>query len=215
MGVGPLRVFNDDRLVPGADWPMHPHRDVEGVTYVVEGRFEDADSLGNDGVLGPGGVQRMTLGRGAMHSERNGSDEEPMRFLQLWILPDTANLEPEVEQRQFTEEERHNRLLWVLGSDGDGVVGVHQDAEMYAARLDPRVEVDHSFQPGRAGYLYLMDGALEARTSAGPAPAVIGPGDAVQVEGPEDVASRPFPWPSSSWWTCPRHTTPVGVWADA
>jgi redox-sensitive bicupin YhaK (pirin superfamily) len=83
MGIGPLRVFNDDRLVPGADWPMHPHADVEGLTYVLEGTFEHADSLGNGGTLLPGAVQRMTLGSGAHHSERNGSTTEPMRFLQL------------------------------------------------------------------------------------------------------------------------------------
>src|SRR5262249_21638535 len=85
MGIGPLRVFNDDRLVAGAEWPMHPHADVEGITYVVEGTFAHADSLGNDGTLLPGGVQRMTLGSGALHSERNGSMTEPMRFLQFWI----------------------------------------------------------------------------------------------------------------------------------
>ena len=96
---GTLRVFNDDRLVPGAAWPMHPHRDVEGITYVAEGTFEHADSLGNGGRLGPGGVQRMTLGSGAEHSERNGSTTEPLRFIQLWIVPARRGLPPSVEQR--------------------------------------------------------------------------------------------------------------------
>ncbi|MDQ6714452.1 MAG: pirin family protein, partial [Candidatus Dormibacteraeota bacterium] len=94
MGVGPLRVFNHDRLAPGAIWPMHPHADVEGITYVWKGTFGHADSLGNDGILHPGGVQLMTLGSGAEHSEQNGSKTEPMEFLQLWILPDTPSLPP-------------------------------------------------------------------------------------------------------------------------
>jgi redox-sensitive bicupin YhaK (pirin superfamily) len=96
---GALRVFNDDRLVAGAIWPMHPHKDVEGLTYVVEGTFRHADSLGNGGTLPPGSVQRMTLGAGAYHSEQNGSQTEPMRFIQLWILPDDADLPPSAEQR--------------------------------------------------------------------------------------------------------------------
>jgi len=87
MGFGTLRVFNDDRLVPGAVWPMHPHRDIEGLTYVVEGTFKHADSLGNGGVLPAGSVQRMTLGSGAYHSEQNGSQTEPIRFIQMWIMP--------------------------------------------------------------------------------------------------------------------------------
>src|SRR5881396_1175403 len=93
MGVGPLRVFNDDRLVPGADWPMHPHADVEGLTYVVEGTFRHADSLGGEYQLLPAGsAQRMTLGSGAWHSEQNGSEAERLRFIQLWILPNQLGL---------------------------------------------------------------------------------------------------------------------------
>ncbi|HKE54950.1 MAG TPA: pirin family protein, partial [Actinomycetota bacterium] len=128
MGIGPLRVFNDDRLVPGAEWPMHPHADVEGLTYVVEGTFEHADSLGNGGRLEPGGVQRMTLGSGARHAERNGSVTESMRFLQFWILPDTPSLPPSVEQRQFTREDRLHRLRRIIGPEGGEVVKVHQNA---------------------------------------------------------------------------------------
>ena len=96
MGIGTLRVFNHDTLMPGAVWPMHPHRDIEGITYVVAGHFEHADSLGKGGVLEPGGVQRMRLGRGAEHSERNHSRTEPMQFLQLWIVPARRGLEPSV-----------------------------------------------------------------------------------------------------------------------
>ncbi len=98
MGFGTLRVFNDDRLVPGAVWPMHPHRDIEGLTYVVEGTFEHSDSMGNGGVLAAGSVQRATLGSGMMHSEMNHSKTEPMRFIQMWIMPRERGLPPSVEQ---------------------------------------------------------------------------------------------------------------------
>ena len=94
MSFGDLRVFNDDRLVPGAIWPMHPHRDIEGLTYVVEGSFRHADNLGNDGVLPAGSAQRMTLGAGAWHSEQNASETEPMRFIQMWIRPAERGLPP-------------------------------------------------------------------------------------------------------------------------
>ena len=104
---GAMRVFNDDRLKPGAVWPLHPHRDVEGLTYVVEGTFGHQDNVGGPfGPLPAGSVQRMTLGSGALHSELNASETEPMRFIQIWILPDTADLPPAVEQRVFTTEDR-------------------------------------------------------------------------------------------------------------
>ena len=182
MGIGPLRVFNDDRLVAGADWPMHPHADVEGLTYVVEGTFEHADSLGNGGTLLPGGVQRMTLGSGAYHSERNGSMSEPMRFLQIWILPDTLSLPPSVEQRQFTLEDRRNRLLHVVGSVGDNVVTVHQDASVFVASLNSGVRAEHRFDASRAGYLYLISGAGKLNDADR-----LETGDSVKVFGPEEV----------------------------
>ncbi|MFB3881785.1 MAG: pirin family protein [Armatimonadota bacterium] len=180
MGVGLLRVFNHDHLVPGAVWPLHPHRDIEGLTYVVSGEFEHADSLGNDGVLRAGGVQRMTLGSGAFHSERNHSQAEPMEFIQMWIMPDTAGLEPSVEQHQFTVEDRANVLLQAIrpvGSEGIGVT-VHQDASVYLSRLDPGVEVSHSFREQRAGYLYLMDGAATLGSLS------LNQGDAAKLLGP-------------------------------
>ncbi|HET8569156.1 MAG TPA: pirin family protein [Candidatus Limnocylindria bacterium] len=170
MGLGHLRVFNDDRLVPGAVWPMHPHRDIEGVTYVAEGLFEHADSLGKDGRLPPGSVQRMTLGSGALHSERNGSKTEPMRFIQMWILPSRRGLEPGVEQRTFSEEARRDRLLPVLvpaagyGSadapESPEAVKVHQDAALYAGLLSPGTRIEHPVRRGCAGYLFVVHGAL-------------------------------------------------------
>jgi redox-sensitive bicupin YhaK (pirin superfamily) len=173
MGVGALRVFNDDRLVAGAAWPMHPHRDIEGITYVAEGEFEHADSLGNGGVLHAGGVQRMTLGRGAFHSERNHSKDAPMRFIQMWILPAKRGLEPAVEQREYPPSERRNRLRAVLapadgfaGADApaaDGAVRVHQDAAVYAGLLDPSASVTHRMRSGHPAYLFVVHGSADLR----------------------------------------------------
>lgn len=181
MGIGMLRVFNHDTLVPGAVWPMHPHRDVEGITYVGAGHFEHADSLGNGGVLEPGGVQRMTLGSGALHSERNHSKTEPMQFIQMWIMPAQRGLPPSVEQRQHTLEDRHNRLLQILrpvGTQGTGVT-VHCDVSMYVSRLDPGASVQHNFGEGRGGYVYLIEGDIELngeRLTTGDAAKVVGSG---------------------------------------
>jgi redox-sensitive bicupin YhaK (pirin superfamily) len=163
MGVGTLRVFNHDTLVPGAVWPMHPHRDVEGITWVVAGEFEHADSLGNGGVLLPGGVQRMTLGSGAWHSERNHSKTQSVEFIQMWILPAVRSLPPSVEQKQFTAEDRTNRLLEIVRpdtSDGTGVA-VHQQVWMYASRLEPGHSATHVFGHGRGGYIYIIEGDVQ------------------------------------------------------
>ena len=157
---GAMRVFNDDRLIAGAVWPLHPHRDVEGLTYVVEGSFGHHDNVG--GAYGPlpaGSVQRMTLGSGALHSEANDSQDEPMRFIQIWILPDTADLPPEVEQRRFTKEDRTNRLLRVIAPEGGDVVKVHQDASVHVASLEPGTEVVHPIGEGRGVYAYLIEGS--------------------------------------------------------
>jgi redox-sensitive bicupin YhaK (pirin superfamily) len=160
MGWGPLRVFNDDRLIPGAIWPLHPHRDIEGITYVVEGTFRHEDNVGGGGILPAGSVQRMTLGSGAWHSEQNGSETEPMRFIQMWILPDRRGLPPAVEQKVFTTEDRTDRLLQVLSPEGGEAVTVHQDASAHIARLNPGTEVDHTFGAGRGGYLYVIEGLI-------------------------------------------------------
>jgi redox-sensitive bicupin YhaK (pirin superfamily) len=156
---GTLRVFNDDRLVPGAIWPMHPHKDIEGLTYVVEGSFRHEDDVGGPpGPLPAGSVQRMTLGRGAWHSEQNASETQPMRFIQMWIVPAEPGLEPGVEQKVFAEQDRTDRLLKVIsGDDGDAVL-VHQDAQVLVSRLNPRVEVSHALGAGRGIYLYVIEG---------------------------------------------------------
>ncbi|HYU57702.1 MAG TPA: pirin family protein [Actinomycetota bacterium] len=180
MGWGLLRVFNDDRLIPGAIWPLHPHRDIEGLTYVVEGTFRHEDDLGNDGVLRAGSVQRMTLGSGAWHSEQNGSESEPMRFIQMWVLPHERGLPPSVEQREFTVEDRTDRLLRAIsgeGGEGGEAVHVHQDASVFVARLNPGVSVAHAFSPGHGGYLYVIGGALRLGEDG----EVLRTGDAVKV----------------------------------
>jgi redox-sensitive bicupin YhaK (pirin superfamily) len=206
MGIGPLRVFNDDRLVAGAEWPMHPHADVEGLTYVVEGTFEHADSLGNGGRLLPGGVQRMTLGSGAGHSERNGSGTEPMRFLQFWILPDTPSLPPSIEQRQFTKEDRRSRLRLVVGRDADAV-DVHQDASVWVAALDADISVEHDFVDGRAGYLYLIEGQARFGDDT-----MLATGDAVKLFGPEALRLTATATCELILIEVPETSAPVGVW---
>ena len=159
MQFGTLRVFNDDRLMPGAIWPMHPHKDIEGLTYVVEGMFRHEDDVGGPpGPLPAGSVQRMTLGRGAWHSEQNGSETEPMRFIQMWIMPADRGLEPGVEQKVFTEEDRTNRLLKAISGDDGEAVLVHQDAHVFVSRLHPGVEVTHELRAGRGMYLYVIEG---------------------------------------------------------
>ena len=170
MGIGDLRVFNDDRLVPGAAWPMHPHRDIEGITYVAEGTFEHADSRGNGGILHPGAIQRATLGSGMQHSERNGSKTEPMRFIQMWIMPSRRGLEPSIDQREFAADTRQNVLRPALvPADGFGGVGapraddavtVHQDAAVYAGLLDANRKVRHELRSGFGGYLFVVHGSL-------------------------------------------------------
>ncbi|MGI8929004.1 MAG: pirin family protein [Candidatus Limnocylindrales bacterium] len=180
---GAMRVFNDDRLIPGAVWPLHPHRDVEGLTYVVEGLFGHEDNVGGPfGPLAAGSVQRMTLGSGALHSELNASKTDPMRFIQIWILPDTPDLAPAVEQRVFTKDDRTNRLLKVIGPKGGDVVKVHQDATVHVARLDPEVEVAHRLSLGRGAYLYVIDGAVRLADTA------LGNGDAAKITDQEQVS---------------------------
>jgi quercetin 2,3-dioxygenase len=182
---GTLRVFNDDRLVPGAIWPLHPHKDIEGLTYVVEGSFGHEDDVGGDyGPLPAGSVQRMTLGRGAWHSEQNASETEPMRFIQMWILPSEQGLEPGVEQKVFTTEDRTNRLLKAISGDGGGAVTVHQDAHVFVSRLEPAHEVVYPLPPGRGAYLYVIEGDVDVngqRMQTGSAAQILDEPDGVRI----------------------------------
>jgi redox-sensitive bicupin YhaK (pirin superfamily) len=185
MRFGTLRVFNDDRLIPGAVWPMHPHQDVEGLTYVVEGSFRHQDDVGGSpGPLPAGSVQRMTLGSGAWHSEQNASETEPMRFIQLWILPDTPGLAPGVEQKVFTREDRTDVLLRAISGDGGDAVLVHQDAHVYVSRLTPGTEVAHDLGPGRGAYLYVIEGDVAVNGER------MVTGSAAQIEDEPMVAIR-------------------------
>lgn len=207
-GFGAMRVFNDDRLVPGAIWPLHPHRDVEGLTYVVEGTFRHEDDVGGPpGPLPAGSIQRMTLGSGALHSEQNGSETEPMRFIQIWILPDTPGLPPEVEQRVLTRKDRTDRLLRVIGPESVDVVKVHQDASVHIASLGPGVEVRHPLGDGRGAYVYLIEGAAtfddeDVRT-----------GDAAKVTAQPQIRIRARDASELILVDVPMEFEPVGAWA--
>ncbi len=183
MAFGTLRVFNDDRLVPGAIWPMHPHRNVEGLTYVVEGTFRHQDDVGGPpGPLPAGSVQRMTLGSGAYHSEQNASETEPMRFIQMWIIPDQPGLPPGVEQRVFTRQERTDRLLKAISGDGGDAVLVHQDAHVFVSRLRAGRRVEHELRQGRGAYLYVIDGDAAVNGER------MATGDAAQISDERAVA---------------------------
>jgi redox-sensitive bicupin YhaK (pirin superfamily) len=161
VSFGSLRVFNDDRLVPGAIWPMHPHRDIEGLTYVVEGSFRHQDDVGGaPGPLPAGAVQRMTLGSGAWHSEQNDSETEGMRFIQMWIMPAEQGLTPGVEQKVFTTEDRTDTLLKVISGDGGDAVLVHQDAHVFVSRLTIGAAAKHDLPAGRGVYLYVIEGEV-------------------------------------------------------
>ncbi|MFY9587391.1 MAG: pirin family protein [Actinomycetota bacterium] len=161
MGWGTLRVFNDDRLIPGAIWPLHPHRDVEGLTYVVEGTFRHEDDIGTGGVLPAGSVQRMTLGSGAWHSEQNASETEPMRFIQMWIMPAERGLPPSAEQRIYTNEDRTDVLLEVISPPGGPGVTVHQEARVFISSLDVSRVIRHDIPAGFGHYFYVIAGAVE------------------------------------------------------
>ncbi len=156
---GALRVFNDDVVQPGQGFGMHPHRDMEIITYVLSGSLEHRDSLGHRGVIGPGEVQVMSAGRGIRHSEYNASKTDPLHLLQLWIFPRHNGLEPRWEQRVFPPAERTGRLLPVV-SDGatPGTLSIDQDAQIFIARLAKGQSVSHTLRAGRKAYLFLISG---------------------------------------------------------
>jgi redox-sensitive bicupin YhaK (pirin superfamily) len=165
MNFGPLRVFNDDVVQPGGGFDMHPHRDMEIVTYVTEGQLEHKDHLGNRGVVRPGEVQVMSAGKGIIHAEFNPSPVQPARLMQLWILPRNKGSQPRWEQKQFTPDQRAGKLLPVVSAtDGSGApdtLKIDQDATIYVSSLKPGQEVEHhSPAAGRKAYLFVIDGAV-------------------------------------------------------
>ncbi len=159
---GALRVFNDDVVEAGRGFGMHPHRDMEIITYVLSGQLEHKDSMGNRGVVHPGEVQVMSAGSGVMHSEYNPSPAEPVHLMQLWIFPRTRGLTPRWEQRQFTPDERAGKLLRVVsGNSSNGNLTIDQDAEVFVSSLKAGETVTHASRAGRKAYLFVMDGAAE------------------------------------------------------
>lgn len=162
MGVGPLRVINEDRVQPGQGFGTHGHRDMEIISYVLDGELEHKDSMGTGSVIRHGDVQRMSAGTGVQHSEYNHSQTSPVHFLQIWIMPDKAGIEPSYEQKHFTPEQKRGRLRLIASADArDGSVLIHQDASVYAAILgeaDPSLQ--HTLAPGRVAYVHVVRGSL-------------------------------------------------------
>lgn len=161
MGFGSLRVINEDRIAAGKGFGTHPHRDMEIVTYIINGAIEHKDSMGNGSVISAGEMQRMTAGTGVSHSEMNPSDEET-RLLQIWILPEKTGLEPGYEQKLFSEDDKLNQWRLVGSRDGrGGSLTIHQDVDLVATVLEAGREIDYSFEAGRRGFLQVVDGQLE------------------------------------------------------
>ena len=162
MGFGPLRVINDDRVTPGAGFETHGHRDMEIVTYVLDGALAHKDSLGNGSVIRPGEIQRMSAGTGITHSEFNDSASDPVHFLQIWIVPDTLGLTPGYEQKPISLEARRDRFALLASPDGrNGSVTVHQDAWLWGALLSPEAAVKHALANDRLAWLHIAEGAAE------------------------------------------------------
>jgi redox-sensitive bicupin YhaK (pirin superfamily) len=162
MGFGPLRVINEDRVEPSSGFDTHGHRDMEIVSYVLEGALEHKDSIGTGSVIRPGEVQRMSAGTGIRHSEFNPSQTEPVHFLQIWLLPRQDGLKPGYEQKSFPAAGKHNRLRLVVSPDSAaGSVLIHQDARIYDASLDEGASVTHALGKGRKAWVQVVRGSLD------------------------------------------------------
>jgi len=161
MGIGALRVINDDRVAPGGGFDTHSHQDMEIISYVLEGAMEHQDSIGTGSVIRPGDVQRMTAGTGIAHSEFNHSRTEPVHFLQIWIVPERKGLAPGYEQKTFPLEERHGKARLVASRDGrDGSLTVHQDIDLYTSVLEAGDEVAIALRPERSAWVQVARGAV-------------------------------------------------------
>jgi redox-sensitive bicupin YhaK (pirin superfamily) len=159
MQFGLLRVFNDDTLSPGAVWPLHPHHDIEVVTYCAEGEFRHADQRGKGSVMKKGWVQHTTVGRGMWHSEINNRADISMRFIQMWFIPSGKDLPPSVEQKRVGKEDRTNRLLPLVSNEKrDDTLPIHSDATVYSYFLQRAHSVRHALKGGRGAYLYVLEG---------------------------------------------------------
>ena len=162
MGFAKLRVVNEDWIEPGTGFGTHPHKDMEIVTYMVDGALEHKDSMGNGSIIRPGELQRMTAGTGVMHSEYNASEEEKAHLLQIWILPEQNGLEPGYEQKLFTSEEKRNTWRIVGSRDGrDGSLTIHQDVNLLATELGAGQALSYEFDGKRRGFLQVVRGSIE------------------------------------------------------
>jgi redox-sensitive bicupin YhaK (pirin superfamily) len=187
MGFRSLRVINDDRVQPGQGFGMHGHRDMEIVTYVLDGALEHRDSMGNGSVLRPGELQHMTAGTGVRHSEFNPSDRESVHLYQIWLLPEQNGLKPSYQQKAFTEEERRNTLRLVASRSGEqGSLTIHQDVRLYLSTLRAGEKVAHAVKPGRRAWLQVLRG----RVALNGHPLSTGDGAAVSEEGGLEIIGR-------------------------
>lgn len=182
MGFESLRVINDDRIAAGGGFPPHPHRDMEIVTYVIEGALAHRDSMGNGSTIRRGDVQRMSAGAGVTHSEFNASQAEPVHLLQIWLLPDRRGYSPSYEQKHFADEDKRGRMRVVASPDGrDGSVSIHQDAVMYAGIIEPGRPIHVAIGKGRNAWLHVVDGAISLNGSP------LESGDGARIEGEREI----------------------------
>jgi redox-sensitive bicupin YhaK (pirin superfamily) len=177
---GPLRVINEDRVVPGAGFGTHGHRDMEIISYVLDGELAHRDSTGTSSTIRPGDVQRMSAGRGVQHSEFNGSHERPVHFLQIWIIPDTLGIAAGYEEKHFSAREKRGRLRLIASRDGaEGSVRIQQDVKVYAGLFEGPEEGALKVAPGRLVYVHVARGSITANGQE------LGAGDALKLQ---DVA---------------------------
>ena len=176
MGFGALRVINEDRVSPGSGFGTHGHRDMEIITYVLEGELGHKDSIGNGSVIRPGDVQRMSAGSGIRHSEYNHAQQEQTHFLQIWIEPDVRGIAPGYEEKRFEAADKRGRLRLVASPDGaDGSVLIHQDARLYAGLFDGAETATLDLAPGRRAYVHVARGSVSVNGIA------LEAGDALKV----------------------------------
>ena len=162
MGFGPLRVINEDRIAPGTGFGTHGHRDMEIISYVLEGALAHRDSMGTGSVIRPGDVQRMSAGTGVMHSEFNHQAEAPTHFLQIWITPDRQGVQPSYEEKNFPEAAKQGRLCLIVSPDGqDDSVRIHQQARVYAGLFNAQESAEFSPQAGRLVYVHVARGTIQ------------------------------------------------------
>ncbi len=187
MGFRSLRVINDDRVDPGMGFGMHGHRDMEIVTYVLDGALQHRDSMGNGAVLRPGEFQHMSAGTGIRHSEFNPSDREPVHLYQIWLLPDRQGLRPSYDQKAFPAEERQGQLRLVASPSGErGSLMIHQDARVYLSTLGKGDTVAHELQPGRHAWLQVLRGqaTLNGRSLSEGDGAAVSEEERLEITGP-------------------------------